>query len=138
LKPKAHVICLLQCGGLWFVNGKISITWNLKQAIVQKPKQTMEGTCFLKPKAADVQKMKALAPVEDAVDPDGVSTTIVDDSDDEYDEVVIPVVAPVVAPTVVAPTVVASTVVVDPVVKEEETIEEVKPKKKIIRKKTDA
>ena len=122
LKPKAHVICLLQCGGLWFVNGKISITWNLKQAIVQKPKQTMEGTCFLKPKAADVQKMKALAPVEADVDPDGVSTTIVDDSDDEYDEVVIPVVvAPVVAPVV-----------------EEETIEEVKPKKKIIRKKTDA
>jgi hypothetical protein len=66
--------------------------------------------------------MKALAPVEDVVDPDGVSTTIVDDSDDEYDEVVIPVVvAPVVAPVV-----------------EEETIEEVKPKKKIIRKKTDA
>jgi hypothetical protein len=100
----------------------------------------MEGTCFLKPKAADVQKMKALAPVEADVDPDGVSTTIVDDSDDEYDEVVIPVVvAPVVAPTtVVAPTVVAPTVAVDTVVKEEETIEEVKPKKKIIRKKTDA
>jgi len=130
LKPKAHVICLLQCGGIWFINGKVSITWNLKQAIVQKPKQTMEGTCFLKPKAADVQKMKALAPVEDAVDPDGVSTTIVDDSDDERDEVAAPVVA--VASVAVAP------VAVDPVVVEEETIEEVKPKKKIIRKKTDA
>ena len=35
LKPKTHVICLIQCGGLWFVNGKVSITWNLKQAIVQ-------------------------------------------------------------------------------------------------------
>ena len=58
LKPKTHVICLLQCGGLWFVNGKVSITWNLKQAIVQKPKTSAiaEGTCFLKIKPADKEK----------------------------------------------------------------------------------
>jgi hypothetical protein len=129
LKPKTHVICLLQCGGLWFVNGKISITWNLKQAIVQKPKQTMEGTCFLKPKAADKEKMKALPPPEDEVDPDGAPTTIVADSDDEHD-LPVPVVAP--AP-VAAPAPV--NVVEESVV---ETIEEVKPKKKIVRKKADA
>jgi hypothetical protein len=88
LKPKTHVICLIQCGGLWFVNGKVSITWNLKQAIVQKPKTSTiaEGTCFLKPKAADVQKLKALPPPEEDIDPDGaVSSTIVEDSDDEYE-----------------------------------------------------
>jgi hypothetical protein len=123
LKPKTHVICLLQCGGLWFVNGKISITWNLKQAIVQKPKQTMEGTCFLRPKAADKEKMKSLPPPEDDVDPEGAPTTIVADSDDEDDHVV-----PTPAPTPVP--------VPDPV--EETAVEEVKPKKKIIRKKTDA
>jgi hypothetical protein len=125
LKPKAHVICLLQCGGLWFVNGKISITWNLKQAIVQKPKQTMEGTCFLKPKTADKEKMRALPPPEDDVDPDGAPTTIVDDSDDEH-ELPAPIPVPVPAPV---------NVVEEPIV---ETVEEVKPKKKIIRKKTDA
>jgi hypothetical protein len=38
LKPKTYVSCLIQCGGLWFVNGKVSITWNLKQVMVQKPK----------------------------------------------------------------------------------------------------
>ncbi len=122
LKPKTHVICLLQCGGLWFVNGKISITWNLKQAIVQKPKQTMEGTCFLKPKAADKEKMKALPPPEDDVDPDGAPTTIVADSDDEHELPPPPVTAPVK--------------VVEEVV--ETVVEEVKPKKKIVRKKTDA
>jgi hypothetical protein len=135
LKPKTHVICLLQCGGLWFVNGKISITWNLKQAIVQKPKQTMEGTCFLRPKASDVKKMKSLPPVEDEADPDGAPTTIVADSDDERDA---PITTPVVKPVVK---------VEEPVVKAEEhvvkveeplTIEEVKPKKKIVRKKTEA
>ena len=124
LKPKTHIICLLQCGGLWFVNGKISITWNLKQAIVQKPKQTMEGTCFLKPKAADKEKMKALPPPEEPVDPEGVPTTIVADSDDEHEEIPVPAVAPVHA---------------EPVAAEEETVvEEVKPKKKIVRKKAEA
>lgn len=86
LAPKTHVICLIQCGGLWFVNGKVSITWNLKQAIVQKPKTSAiaEGTCFLKPKAADKEKLKSLPPPEEHNMDDGpVSTTIVED-DDEY------------------------------------------------------
>jgi len=132
LKPKTHVICLLQCGGLWFVNGKISITWNLKQAIVQKPKATMEGTCFLRPKASDKAKMKALPPPEDDVDPDGVQgATIVADSDDERDDD-IPV--PSVVDTVVA-------VAQQAVLQEEAAVqvaEEVKPKKKIVRKKAEA
>ena len=88
LKPKTHVICLIQCGGLWFVNGKVSITWNLKQAIVQKPKSSAitEGVCFLKPKPADVQKLKTLPPPEEDIDPEGaVVSTIVDDSDDEFE-----------------------------------------------------
>ena len=118
LKPKTHVICLLQCGGLWFVNGKISITWNLKQAMVQKPKQSIEGTCFLRPKASDKEKMKTLPPPEDDVDPDGVQgATIVADSDDEQEREFVPPPAPVIE------------------VKEEIVIEEVKPKKKIIAKK---
>jgi hypothetical protein len=127
LKPKTHVLCLIQCGGIWFVNGKFSITWNLKQAIVQKPKASLEGQCFLRPKASDKEKMKALpAPDSDVVDDDAehvVSTQVLDSDDDE------PVVAPVVhrAPPV-AP---APTPAPAPVVEEEE----VKPKKKIIRKK---
>jgi hypothetical protein len=89
----------------------------------------------LKPKAADVQKMKALAPVEADVYHDEVSTTIVDDSDDEREHESSEVLAPVVVPAVpVAPAV----PVVVPVAEGEDTIEEVKPKKKIVRKKTDA
>jgi hypothetical protein len=105
LKPKTHVICLLQCGGLWFVNGKVSITWNLKQAIVQKPRASMitEGVCFLKPKAEDVQRLKSLPPPEDDIDPDGgVVSTIVEDSDDDEDRELpppqVPVAVPVQAP----------------------------------------
>ena len=111
LKPKTHVICLIQCGGLWFVNGKVSVTWNLKQAIVQKPKTSsiVEGTCFLRPKAAEVAKLRAL-PQEDDIDPDGaVSSTIVEDSDDEEFEL------PAPAPSVPTP-VVEKVVEADPVV----------------------
>ncbi len=120
IKPKTHVICLIQCGGLWFVNGKVSITWNLKQAIVQKPKTSsiVEGTCFLKPKAADVARLKSLPPPEDDVDPDGaVTSTIVEDSDEEDEEYELPAPAPVV----VAPVV-------------EKAVEEPK-KKKVVKKK---
>ena len=112
LKPKTHVICLIQCGGLWFVNGKVSVTWNLKQAIVQKPKTSsiVEGTCFLRPKAAEVAKLRALPPPEDDIDPDGaVASTIVDDSDDEEFEL------PAPAPSVPTP-VVEKVVEADPVV----------------------
>jgi hypothetical protein len=130
LKPKTHVICLLQCGGLWFVNGKVSITWNLKQAIVQKPQPSMEGKCFLRPKAADKEKLKALPPPEEVMDPDdGQVSTQVIDSDDEEDihiSVPEPVVVPVVKPDPI-PEPVDETVEVKP-----------KPKAKIVRKKTES
>jgi len=126
LKPKTHVICLIQCGGLWFVNGKVSITWNLKQAIVQKPKTSsiVEGTCFLKPKAADVQRLKSLPPPEDDIDPDGaIASTIVEDSDDEQE-----LPAPPMLPT---------PVVEEPVAAAVAPSEEPK-KKRVISKKKDA
>jgi hypothetical protein len=136
LKPKTHVICLIQCGGLWFVNGKVSITWNLKQAIVQKPKTSsiVEGTCFLRPKASDVQKLKSLPPPDsDDIDPDGaVSSTIVEDSDDEEREIPIPTPVPKVEePVIVAPTPVVEQVVPPPVA----AIEEPKKKRVVTTKK---
>ena len=124
LAPKTHVICLIQCGGLWFVNGKVSITWNLKQAIVQKPKTSAiaEGTCFLKPKAADKEKLKSLPPPEEAIMDDGpaVASTIVED-DDEY----IPAPAPVVQQKAPEPAKEA----------EPETVAEAPKKKTVIKKK---
>lgn len=139
LKPKTHVICLLQCGGLWFVNGKVSVTWNLKQAIVQKPKASMEGQCFLKPKAADKEKLKALPPPEEIGEPDdGQVSTLVVDSDDETE------VRSFASQRHSEP---EPKVVLDPepattsVPEDTAAVEEIKPaaaKKKVVRKKTDA
>jgi hypothetical protein len=134
LTPKTHVICLLQCGGLWFVNGKVSITWNLKQAIVQKPKTSAiaEGTCFLRIKPADKEKLRSLPPPEDDVDPDGaVSSTIVEDSDDDEREVPStpkPAPAPTASLTPVVEKVVEKVVEAAPVATEEK-------KKRVITKK---
>ena len=130
LKPKTHVICLLQCGGLWFVNGKVSITWNLKQAIVQKPRTSAitEGVCFLKPKAEDVQRLKSLPPPDEDMEPE-TNVTIVEDSDDEEERELPPPPALVKEPVPVP--------VDEPVLVVEEpvaVVEEPK-KKKIISKK---
>ena len=125
LQKGTHLACIIQCGGLWFANGKFGITWRLAQAIVQKPKVSMEGQCFIKLKTADKEKLKALPPVEhDDIDPEGAVATIVEDSDDDE-----PAPTPTPAPVVK---------------KEEPKVEEVKveekpvEKKKIVRKKTDA
>jgi len=136
LKSRTHVICLVQCGGLWFVNGKVSITWNLKQAIVQKPKTSSitEGVCFLKPKAEDVERLKSLPSPEDDIDPDGaVTSTIVDDSDDEEELIPPPPVlkretAPLPVPVVVEEKVLVAE---EPVAVAEEPVK----KKKIVSKK---
>jgi hypothetical protein len=139
LKPKTHVICLLQCGGLWFINGKVSITWNLKQAIVQKPKPSTEGQCLLKPKVADKEKLRVLPPPEEVLEPEDESvSTLVVDSDDESDRY-----QPAAKSTPVVQQAVTTAVIVTTEVETESVQEdsiEVKPKaKKIIRKtKTDA
>ena len=146
LKPKTHVICLIQCGGLWFVNGKVSITWNLKQAIVQKPKTSTiaEGTCFLKPKPSDVQKLKTLPPPEEDIDPEGaISSTIVEDSDDEFELPPPPKEVPVVeVPVVVVPVAVVPVAVEEKVVVEEQvvaaSVEEPKKKRVVTKKKTES
>ena len=31
------VATIIECGGLWFANGKFGVTWKLMQAITQKP-----------------------------------------------------------------------------------------------------
>jgi hypothetical protein len=137
LKPKTHVICLIQCGGLWFVNGKVSITWNLKQAIVQKPKASLEGTCLLRPKVSDKALLKTL-PAPEEIDNEGPSA-IVEDSDNEEEpyqpvsQVRVPevVITPEV-PVLVTPEVVAEEVVTD--VQEVVAATE-KPKKKAVVKK---
>jgi hypothetical protein len=83
---------LLQCGGLWFANGKFGVTWKLLQAVIPKPKPSLVGTCFLKKKVAvsveQVESRTQSAPLVRQSSSDAVQSTLVDDSDgEEEDEV---------------------------------------------------
>jgi hypothetical protein len=119
LQKGVNVACVLQCGGLWFANGKFGLTWKLIQAVGAKQKASLSGKCLIKLKTSDKEKIKAAPePEEDAEEP----TALVEDSDAESDdeqEEVVTAPVPVPAPVVVAP---------PPAVEE-------KPKKKVVKKK---
>ena len=102
LQRGTHLATIIQCGGLWFANGKFGITWRLAQAVVQKPKETIGGRCLLKLKSDDKQKLKAqVAPIVEEADNIALSV-VVEDSDDE-DTPPTPTPAPVVQQPVVVP-----------------------------------
>ena len=94
----SHVALVIQCGGLWFANGKFGVTWKLFQGVV-KPKASMRGTCHIQLSGEDKEKMTKQSLVEDEVDEedDAPVSTEVDDSDDDEsvkEEEVEPVVEP--------------------------------------------
>ena len=83
LQKGTNIGVLMQCGGIWFANGKFGVTWKLIQAMVQAPKPTLTGKCFYKLKPADKSKISAvqLTPAS-LVDED----TYVNDSDEDEAE----------------------------------------------------
>jgi hypothetical protein len=130
IKKGTQVATIIQCGGLWFANGKFGMTWKLVQAVVQKPRANIVGQCFIKLKKADKDKLKSQPAIEE--EPDVVSSTIVEDSDEE-DEEEPPAETHALEPDVVSvPVVVAPPVAVAP-----EPVAVVK-KKVVAKKKTDA
>ena len=118
-KAPFQVITLFQCGGLWFVNGKISITWNLMQCVVKKPRTSaiQNDCCLLTVRPSEVEALKAQPEVE-VVHNDHAVSAEVEDSDDE-EEFQLPPPVPVVTNT--------------PVIEEQHTEEA--PKKKAIARK---
>jgi hypothetical protein len=115
-----NVATVMQCGGLWFANGKFGVTWKLVQAVV-KPKQSMRGQCFINLSSDDKATLKRTSSGDEADDDVAVSNVEVVDSSEDEDEV--EVAAPVTP------------------VKEEvkQALTEVEPppapKKKVVRKK---
>ena len=94
----SHIAVSIQCGGIWFANGKFGVTWKLFQAIV-KPKMSLKGKCHIK--LDDDEKTKIVSqvvPTDVDGDADGgehdhdnVSAII---EDDEEEETAAPVRAP--------------------------------------------
>ena len=83
IRKGGQIATIIQCGGLWFANGKFGMTWKLVQAAVQKPRPVITGTCFIRLKKADKEKLTSQQPVEEQQQ---VQTTQVQDSDGEDDD----------------------------------------------------
>jgi hypothetical protein len=75
----ANIATVIQCGGIWFANGKFGITWKLFQGVV-KPKASLRGTCHIQLSSSDKQKLSAQDD-NDESDEEGVE--LADDSDAE-------------------------------------------------------
>ena len=56
----SHVVTMVQCGGVWFANGKFGVTWRLVQGIVQ-PKLSMRGRCHLSLTPSETMKLQTEA-----------------------------------------------------------------------------
>lgn len=125
-KAPIQVICLIQCAGLWFVGSpaKVSITWNLKQVIVRKPKTSAipDDTCFLTVRPADRAVLKALPETELSEQVDNTVSALVEDSDNEEEYNLPPPVSEPVVEKVV----------------ETHVVEEPKKKKVVSKKKAEA
>lgn len=135
----SNVAVIIQCGGLWFANGKFGITWKLSQAVVQRKQSfALNGQCLIQLNSSDKEKLKKAPAVESTVEVEMASKVAVEDSDDEEeveedeDEVEeeddapepVPVVEVVVPPPAPAPVVVEAsepTVVKKRVVKKKAT-----------------
>jgi len=118
LIPKAtNVAIVMQCGGIWFANGKFGVTWRLFQAVV-KPRASLKGKCHIS--LDGVEKDKLENQEDDVVD------DVVDDTDDEVEVDPDPPVAVADEPVADAVEPVASEPVVEPPTK----------KKRVVKKKT--
>lgn len=114
----SHIAVSIQCGGIWFANGKFGVTWKLFQAIV-KPKMSLKGKCHIKLDEEDKTKIVSqVVPTDVDGDADGddnhhdnVSAVIADD-DDEVDDApparTTSTAAPASAPAVAKPTPIAA------------------------------
>jgi hypothetical protein len=92
----SHVVTMVQCGGVWFANGKFGVTWRLVQGIVQ-PKLSMRGRCHLSLTPSETVKLQTEADKQEQQQqqqfcddddvPSSVPVTETADSDDgESDE----------------------------------------------------
>ncbi len=91
LLPKAsNVALVLQCGGLWFINGKFGITWKLVQGMV-RPRASLKGKCHIRLGASERAVLEKQAEKESEEEGNGEGSvfqqssepTVVEDSDDE-------------------------------------------------------
>ena len=126
----SNVATIIQCGGIWFANGKFGMTWRLFQCMV-KPRQSLAGKCHVM--ISDTEREKLVVESEkDAPEEgnDGGEVEVVADTDDEED--IVETTSPKQNPE---PEPEPEPEPVKETVKELQVEDVVKPKKKVVKKK---
>jgi hypothetical protein len=77
-----NVATVMQCGGMWFANGKFGVTWKLIQAVI-KPKQSMKGKCLITLTDEDKAALENTKNDEEDDEDAEVDVVAVEDSSDE-------------------------------------------------------
>jgi len=146
LVPKlSQVACVLQCGGIWIGGKGWGLTWKLVQCVV-KPREVISvfGKCHIQLSDADRETLESQPQAEEEEETVKVTSTLVDDSDDEEPQVAKEVVKvePVKEVVKVEPVKevvkvesVTEVVEVEPVEVEPVEAKVEAPKKKVIKKK---
>lgn len=75
----SNIATLIQCGGVWFANGKFGVTWKLVQAVI-KPPASLKGKCHIELSTDDKDKIISTSESNDS------KNKMIEDSDDEIDE----------------------------------------------------
>lgn len=143
-KAPIQIVSLIQCAGIWFVGSpaKVSITWNLKQVIVRKPKVSLisDDTCFLNIRPEDRAALKATpeTEIEHHDELNTVNATVADSDDDDEDfELPTPAKVIEVEEQAVPPMPTPEPAKVVEEAPEPEPVKEVKKKKVISKKKVE-
>ena len=80
----SNVATIIQCGGIWFANGKFGVTWKLFQCVV-KPRETLSGKCHITLTSTERTQMEVSSDNEDTANQSN-SVTKLEDSDEEDDD----------------------------------------------------
>ncbi len=90
LVPKpTDIATVIQCGGIWFANGKFGVTWKLVQAVV-KPKQSLRGKCFINLSDDDKAALNKANDQSDDEEDTAGNVEVADSSSDEEEAPVTP------------------------------------------------
>lgn len=89
--PKgSYMSAVLQCKGIWFVNGKFGVTWQVLQCVVKKPYR-IQGACYARLSTKEKMYMKKIEEKEKEYanqqqeQEETITDVAVEDSDEEED-----------------------------------------------------
>lgn len=81
----SNVAAVVQCGGIWFANGKFGVTWRLHQAVTQ-PRASKVQVCHIE--LDDEEKSVLRVKAKESTD-ENVNEAFVESDDEEEEEVAV-------------------------------------------------